>query len=223
MTTKDGMITKTPTVIVVALIALLGLTAVASAAQANADSLVRQLGDLPSSLEIPVWGGSFNSNALEDSPLERLNELFRQIHDLGDPALPALSRALGDPDVHLRRNVAFFLMMAGIAHLQKTELAMDVRPCLLALTAALGDADQYVRSVAAQTIALVGPDAAPAVPALVAFLKSGDAARSSACSALGNIGAGAREALPALTDALSDPDAQVRRQAQTAISKIQNP
>ena len=91
MTTKDGKITKAPTVIVLTLMALLGLTAVASSAQSNADSLVRQLGDLPSSLEMPSWGGSFNSNALEDLPLQRLDELFRQNRALGDTALPALS------------------------------------------------------------------------------------------------------------------------------------
>jgi HEAT repeat protein len=58
---------------------------------------------------------------------------------------------------------------------------------------------------------------------VVAFLKGGDAARKVACAALGNIGPAAKEALPALRDSLNDADAQVRRQAQAAIGKIQNP
>ncbi|PYR04375.1 MAG: PBS lyase, partial [Acidobacteria bacterium] len=68
----------------------------------------------------------------------------------------------------------------------------------------------------------IGPDAAPAVPALVTLLKNTEeGSRNSACIALYGIGAVAEGALPALRGALADPSPDVRRFAQRAIEKIE--
>jgi len=68
----------------------------------------------------------------------------------------------------------------------------------------------------------IGPDAAPATPALVRALKDREGlVRQRAAIALGSIGPGARDALPALSEA-SRVDL-VRPAAEEAIRKITTP
>jgi hypothetical protein len=142
----------------------------------------------------------------------RRREIAKQLHELGENAVPALSVALRDPDVLMRRNAA--LVLAGF----------DSTTALADLIDALQDADSLVRAWSAQAIGAIGPAAKPAVPALIELLKHGDeAARNSSCIGLRNIGPAASEALPALREALNDPSKDVRGFAQQAIDKIQRP
>jgi hypothetical protein len=96
-------------VIIAAALALSGQTP-ASPAQNEADSLVRQLKDFQ----------PFERVQAPPDQLEfQIDYLFRQILQLGDSALPAMSRGLRDPDVHLRQNVAWLFFLAGMGHIRK--------------------------------------------------------------------------------------------------------
>jgi HEAT repeat protein len=85
----------------------------------------------------------------------------------------------------------------------------------------LADPAPTVRVQGAYGLSLLGPAAAPAVPALVQALQSPDALlRMQAALALGRIGLPARDAVPHLVNALSDPEWTVRRQAALALREI---
>jgi HEAT repeat protein len=179
--------------------------------------LVRALGTFKAAL--PASG---RSDGRPDPIEERRLSIYRQLVDLGDQALPALSRGLADPDVQVRRNVALFLGVTGSTWGSSIAGHLDTSTCLPALTTALQDTDERVRGLAAQAVGSIGPKAASAVPALVELLKSPDeGSRNTACIGLGDIGPAARAALPALRDALTDSSANVRRFAQHAIAKIE--
>lgn len=114
----------------------------------------------------------------------RRREIYRQIRQLGDKALPALARGLSDPDVRLRRNVALALGALAGTWWEPSVPKMNIRPMLGALSVALKDEDTSVRAWSAQAIGAIGPDAAPAVPALIALLANSDeGSRNSACVA----------------------------------------
>lgn len=152
----------------------------------------------------------------------RRRELYRQLRQLGDEALPALARGLGDSDVRLRRNVALALGALAGTWWDPSAPRMNIRPILGQLSAALNDEDTNVRAWSAQAIGAIGPDAAPAVPALIALLANPDeGSRISACIALRGIGPAARDALPGLRTALEDASVDVRRFASRAIESIQ--
>jgi hypothetical protein len=75
---------------------------------------------------------------------------------------------------------------------------------------------------AAELLGRVGPDAAPAVPALIAALESPDSElRLQACRALGSVRAKGRAAVPALRIALNDAYYDVAEAAGFALAKIQ--
>ena len=90
------------------------------------------------------------------------------------------------------------------------------------LTAAVADSDKYVRLYAAQGLAGCGPEAKGATKLLIeAVAKEKDPeVRSQEIRALRYIGPAAIEAIPVLTEALKDPNEQVRSQAEKAIKKI---
>jgi len=91
-----------------------------------------------------------------------------------------------------------------------------------ALIAALGDAK--LRRFAAESLALIGPAAAEALPALNAALGDADQnVRLNAAEALAQIGPAAEEAGPALMAALGDADGDVRANAVKALSWIERP
>jgi HEAT repeat protein len=185
--------------------------------QVQADQLVEQLRPLPT--PIPAMG---RSDGRVDPVELRRRELYRQIRQLGDDALPALARGLGDPDVRLRTNVALALGALAGTWWDRSVPRLNIRPILGELMAALHDEDTSVRAWSAQAIGEIGPDAAPAVPALIVLLANADeGSRNSACIALHGIGPAARDALPALRKALEDPSHDVRRFAERAIERIQ--
>jgi HEAT repeat protein len=90
------------------------------------------------------------------------------------------------------------------------------------LARALEDENLRVRQTAAVALGQIGPEAAPAVPALVKTLAhSDDVLRRQAAAALGRIGPAAREALPALRKARQDEARIVRESATEAIPLIE--
>jgi hypothetical protein len=185
--------------------------------QGQGDLLVQQLRPLPTPLP-----GRVRSDGRPDPVELQRRELYRQIRQLGDSALPALARGLRDPEVRLRKNVALALGALAGTWWDRSAPTMNIRPILSELTAALQDEDTSVRGWSAQAIGAIGPDAASAVPALIVLLANPDVgSRNSACIALHGIGPAARDALPALRTALEDPDADVRRFATRAIERIE--
>lgn len=79
------------------------------------------------------------------------------------------------------------------------------------LIATLADPDPALRADAARALALMGPLAEPAIPALTRALGDSDeAVRIGAARALGQIGPTAREAVPVLIEALRRAEASER-------------
>jgi HEAT repeat protein len=149
--------------------------------------------------------------------------VYDELHSLGAPSVPALARALRDPDPEMRRDaaVALDVIAGGWWHFADGGSKLDMRPALPALLMALKDADPGVRAWAAQDISDIGEGAATAVPLLRAMVHSPDpGSRGSACIALGGIGPAARGALPDLRQALSDSSPEVRQSARAAIGSI---
>lgn len=192
---------------------------------ATADAVVAKLHELPLPLRARPQGAPSAQAALPPLPdLElRRQRVYAQLHALGPASVPALARALRDPDPEMRRNVAVALDVVGGGwwHFPDGSAKLDLRAALPALLLTLQDSDPDVRAWAAQDIGDIGAGAATAVSRLRAMLHSADAgSRSSTCSALGGIGFPARAALPDLRNALSDSSPEVRGAARNAIASI---
>jgi HEAT repeat protein len=176
---------------------------------------------------MPVLTGGGISADGEAPPLppeeQRRWQLYSKLHALGGDSVPALARALHDPDLSLRRNVTLALgfLAEGSSHFASGPTKIDIRAALPALIVALKDRDELVRAWAAEDIADIGPDAASAVPALIKLLSRDEGSRGSACVALRGIGPAAKSALPALKQLLLDPDDHVRKMASWAVEAIQ--
>jgi HEAT repeat protein len=134
-------------------------------------------------------------------------------------AVPALIKALRDNDPAVREQAAEAFEAFG----------PHARAAVSALAAALQEGNTGTAWKSATALGNVGPDAASAVPDLVTALKSdfpNDGTASSmlrkyAAEALGNIGPKASAAIPDLRKALKDPDPEVRRNAESALKKIE--
>jgi hypothetical protein len=192
---------------------------------AAADAVVAKLRELP----LPMRASPQEVPSAKTAPpplpaLEtRRQHVYAQLHALGPASVPALARALRDPDVEMRRNVAVALDVIGGGwwHFPDGSQKLDLRPALPALLLTLQDSDPGVRAWAAQDIGDLGAAAATAVSRLRAMLHSADAgSRGSACAALGGIGFPARGVLPDLRTALSDSSPEVRQAARAAIVSI---
>ncbi len=130
---------------------------------------------------------------------------FRLLAEEAQPAVPALSRLLGDKDAEVRATAARCLAVI-------TPRAAAGVPMMIRL---LGDRDPQVRAAGADCLAQIGPAAAEAVPALVQVLRDrrGMAtnqwlvthASEEAARALGDIGPAAKAAVPALEEMTHDP------------------
>ena len=185
--------------------------------QRDADTLVRQLKDLPTPLP-----ASISSDGSIPPEERRRRVLYQELLRLGPKGILALSRALHDDDVHLRKNAALALGALSGGWFDPSWPKLDIRLALPALKTALQDNDSNVRAWSAQAIGNIGPDGEKAVPDLITLLSSPDVgSRNSACIALRGIGPAAKQALPMLTKSLSDPDKDVRRFAALAIASIE--
>jgi HEAT repeat protein len=192
---------------------------------ATADAVVAKLRALP--LPMRAFPQGIPSPKTAPPPLpaieSRRQHVYEELHALGPASVPALARALRDPDPEMRRNVAVALDVVGGGWWQFPDgsARLDLRPALPALLLTLQDSDPGVRAWAAQDISDIGAAAATAVSRLRAMLHSADAgSRGGACSALGGIGFPARAALPDLRNALNDSSPEVRQAARAAIASI---
>jgi HEAT repeat protein len=196
----------------------------AAHSEAAADAVVAKLRELPLPIQRLPQGVSSRATPPPLPDLEaRRQQVYDELHALGSASVPALARALRDPDPEMRRDVAVALDVVGGGwwHFPDGGPKLDLRPILPALLAALQDSDPGVRAWVAQDISDIGPGAATAVPRLRAMLHSPDAeSRGAACNALGAIGTAARAALPDLRSALGDSSPEVRQSARDAITSI---
>jgi len=198
----------------------------AIAAHGRADTLVEKLRELP--LPMRPFSSVVASTKTTPPPLPALEakrqHVYAQLHALGQTSVPALARALRDPDPEMRRNVAVALDVVGGGWwlFPDGDAKLDLRPVLPALLTALQDSDPGVRAWAARDVSDIGPEAGAAVPRLRAMLHSPDPeSRGAACNALGGIGFAARGVLPELRLHLGDPSPQVRQAAVDAIARIE--
>jgi HEAT repeat protein len=191
---------------------------------AAADALVAKLRELPLPIQRPPEGVAATTKPPPLPDLEaRRQQVYDELHALGPASVPALARALRDPDPEMRGDVAVALDVVGGGwwHFPDGGPKLDLRPALPALLAALQDSDTGVSAWVAQDISDIGPGAAIAVPRLRAMLHSSDPqSRGAACNALGAIGSAARPALPDLRRALADSSPEVRQSARDAITSI---
>jgi HEAT repeat protein len=113
-------------------------------------------------------------------------------------SVPALIWLLRDPDGYVRIDAA---------HTLEKFHAYSVSY----LVSLLRDCDEQTRLLAVHTLEVIGPDAKPAVPALIERLSDpAPAVRDATTSALRAIGTDAHTAGPALAGMLRDPDRIVR-------------
>jgi HEAT repeat protein len=203
---------------------------------------------LPSLLLINyTWAKSVPQAQIDDHILSFKNPQQRAaaidyLATVGQPAVPALIKALQDRDPQVRAAAATTLGKIGPA----------ASAAAIALMRAIGDKDANVRSQVVQAIAkigkkayvpyfitalnssrkwerysavhalrAIGKDAAAAVPALIRVLEDKDMwMRVNAASALGYIGTPSAPALPSLVKSLQDPEPTVRNTAAYALSII---
>ncbi len=166
--------------------------------------------------------GSVRSDGKIDPIDQRRQEITARLRRLGKEAVPALSHALRDTDVQMRRNVVLVLIDLAGGYSAEAQTKLDIRSTMPGLIQATEDSDTDVRAWAAHALAEIGPDAKQAIPALLKLLKDREEGpRNTSCIALGSIGPAAKDALPALRAALNDPSKDVRRFAGRAIEKIQ--
>ncbi len=133
----------------------------------------------------------------------------RSLGQIGEPAqsaAPALVRSIADPEAAVRRRAVEAL----------GRIRPDPDVTLPAFVRLMEDADPSVRLRALDALAEHGE---AAVPALVDLLEK-DRAAYWACLVLNAIGPEAKAAVPALAERVSDPRAEVRREAILALAEI---
>jgi HEAT repeat protein len=147
-------------------------------------------------------------------------------------AVDALIAALGDPDAKVRFAAAAVLGRMEADPQNRTpysarrgRLRGSAEKIVRSLIKVVGDNDTSLRTVAIQSLGMMGAGAKPAVPLLIRCLKDDDTSvRIWAARALGQIGAATPEVIPALYEALNDTTApQVRGVAALALADIGRP
>ncbi len=133
--------------------------------------------------------------------------------DAAAPTVPALVRALKDPDRFVRWAASRTL---GKLAPRRPDLAVPVLAGMLQ-----PDEDLSVRLSAANTLSLFGPTAGAAVPALTRALGSRDSeVRVAALKSLESVGTDAVPALTAITGRLRDSNTQVRTEAARVLARF---
>ncbi len=149
--------------------------------------------------------------ALQDKNLLVRRSAAQVLAKIGPPAIPDLAQALNNPNADVRSSAAYALGGIGAE-------AITALPQLVPL---LQDSNPDVRSSAAEALGGIGAEAQTALPQLVPLLQDSNAdVRSSAAEALGGIGAEAQTALPQLVPLLQDSNANVRSSAAYALGRI---
>jgi HEAT repeat protein len=145
---------------------------------------------------------------LKTNDERELDAAIEKLGKIGEPAIPALMKALQDTNLQVRRSAAEVLRQIG-------------PPAIPALTKAFKDSDANVRSGAASALGSMGAEAKTVLPQLVPLLKDSDAyVRRNAADALGSMGAEAKTALPQLVPLFKDSDANVRGNAAFAVGRM---
>lgn len=125
---------------------------------ATAAALVEKLRELP----LPIRAFPQGIAPTKATPLpdleSRRQQVYDELHALGPASVPALARALHDPNPEMRRHVAVALDVVGGGWWQFPDggAKLDLRPALPALLTALRDSDPDVRAWAAQDIGDIG-------------------------------------------------------------------
>jgi HEAT repeat protein len=144
------------------------------------------------------------------------SELWRRLNKLGAAAAPAAPYVLkfcSDTNIDVRADAAWTLWkLTG-----QTNTSVPVLESVLSQHPEAGQ-----RHTAAYHLILMGDSTPVFVNTLILSLTNSQAGdRATVCSFLGEIGAHAAAAIPALRKALDDPNAEVRRRAEVALSAIE--
>lgn len=184
----------------------------------------------------------FAADAKEAIPalIQALNDDAWQVRSLAADSLAAIHRATGEApssqllklldhqDASVRVYTARAILHVDPAH----QRAMAVMKVPLEEVVKAGPIQFDMRHELAQTtmaaLQSLGPKAAPAVPELIAILRTqdrkftnaDDILRRTAAATLGRIGPPANAALPALVEALADPELDVFAEAARALPQI---
>jgi HEAT repeat protein len=139
-------------------------------------------------------------------------EVLENLATGAEPARPALTKALEDPDLFVRWAAARTLGKMGPVRGDGT---------VPALAKLLRDPDLDVQLAAAEALRRYGPAASEAVPSLIAIVRWGDSAvRLAALIALEGIGTAAQPAIPAVIRALQAPESRIRKSAALLLAKF---
>ncbi len=137
--------------------------------------------------------------------------LAEALADLGEPAVPALRKALASGDIRTRRRAAVALRFAGRS-------AAEALPDFIDL---MQHPDAELRRSAAAAVRRIGPWAAEFVPELVDRLRGTDEqARWVAARVLGLIGPAAKSAIPILKEMRQEESERLREVAAQALRRI---
>ncbi len=151
------------------------------------------------------------TKALEDSePAVRIAAL-NALTEEGEAAVPALAKALANPKTRY-----WALLALG-------ELGPQAKSAIGDLIPLLKDERAEIRRETLITLSRMGPDAAPAVQAIILALADDPhpTVRDSAALALGRMGPGAAAAADALTKATHDPDEMLKVVSLWALARVE--
>jgi hypothetical protein len=139
---------------------------------------------------------------------------------IGPSVEPRLVKLLKGESPSVRSAAAF-----GLHELRLS--GADIKDAISGLIGALNDQSPMVRFFSAEALGYAGPEAEPAIPALILLLNDPKSAvridddiRPTASKALGEIGPKAKAALPALRNLLTNNDAYLRIVTAVAIWRI---